>query len=279
MARFIFAGDSHGNTSYVSSICKFAEAAGIQTIYQLGDFGIWDHIPSGEYYLDTLNSSAEKRGVEWLFVAGNHENYDSLEEYEREAKAKQYPEYVNNGFIQIRDNITWVGRANVWYDQGVLFGALGGAVSIDRYSRKQGVSWWPQEYTNLNDLQAFTELVYAHGPLDVMISHDAPLTLPSWPGFIKDDPLSNANRAIMHEAGLAAAPTNWFHGHYHKELVYGLEAPRAYDPDHLVRIYGLDCDQQWNYGGCNVAIWDSETGVVDVAYIGSDKTIPDDLIV
>ncbi len=142
--------------------------------------------------------------------------------------------------------------------------------------RKEGVSWWPQEYTNVNDLQRFTELVDRTGPLDVMISHDAPLTLPSWQGFIKDDPLSNANRAIMHEAGLWASPTYWFHGHYHKELTYALDAPRRYDEDHQVRIYGLDCDQQWSNSGCNVAIWDSETGNVKVATIGiHDKSIPD----
>lgn len=273
MARFAFVGDTHGNISFASSVCKFAEAAGIKTIYQLGDFGIWDHIPSGEYYLDTLNNNADKRGVEWLFVGGNHENYDSLERYLAQAEEQKDPQWVNNQFIPIRENIIWVGRANVWYDQGVLFGALGGAVSIDRYARKEGVSWWPQEFTSLNDLMQFQELVYAFGPLDVMISHDAPLTLPTWPGFIKDDPLSNANRAIMHEAGLLAAPSYWFHGHYHKELLYGLEAPRAYDPDHIARIYGLDCDSRWNTSGCNVAIWNSETGAVEVACIGDD--IPD----
>ena len=267
MARFIFVGDSHGDTSFVSSVCKFAQAVGIDTIYQLGDFGIWDHQKDGVYYLDTLNENAGRRGVKWLFVAGNHENYDSLEEYE--AKAKETSEYHIDNMVPIRDNVIWVGRANVWVDQGVVFGALGGAVSIDRYQRKEGHSWWPQENTTIADLRDLYERVWYQGDrIDVFITHDAPDSLPTFPGFIKDDPMSNANRAIMTEAGKVARPHYWFHGHYHRELVYEFRLP---GDEEFSKVYGLDCNPQWSKSGANVAVFDSETGQVEHFTIGNDN--------
>lgn len=280
MAQFLFVGDSHGDTSFVSAVCKYAQALGITTVIQLGDFGIWDHTKSGENFLDTLNSNAEKRGVKWLFVAGNHENYDRLEEYQREAEAKEYPEYVNGGMVPIRDNILWVGRANHWKQDGVTFGAIGGAVSIDRYSRRQGDSWWPQESTNIEDLRVLYERVWLDGPVDVLLTHDAPDSLPVFPGFIKDDPMSNANRAIVTQAGLVAQPQYWFHGHYHRELKYefdrfALGKEKTASGEGPTKVYGLDCNPQWSYSGANVAVWDSTTGDVEVAVINDNTRFND----
>lgn len=252
MAKFLLVGDCHGDFAFANAVTKFAKDRGVETVFQLGDFGIWDHKSDGEYFLDTLNENSTQRGVHWYFVAGNHENYDRLEKYAAECT-------YDDGMVFIRDSITWVGRANVWRHDGLTFGAIGGAVSIDREWRTEGDSWWPQEFTNLNDLMLLDAKLResGRGSVDVMLSHDAPDSLPTFPGFIKDDFLSNANRSLINQAWEVAHPTQWFHGHYHQELVY----------DHKgTTCYGLDCNPMWASGGSNILIYNN--GDIRVARIG-----------
>jgi hypothetical protein len=228
-----------------------AKYHGLDTVYQVGDFGLWDHTEKGVLWLDSLNGDAEKYGVDWYFVAGNHENYDSLEQHAIAGT-------MDNGMVYIREHITWVGRSNVWYHDDLLMGAVGGAVSIDRHARTPGVSWWPQEMTTYGDVQRFADQILAlpredYEPIphvDVLLTHDAPMTLPDWEGFIKDDELSNANRKLMTEVGTIAGAGVWFHGHYHKELEYNFDN---------TRVYGLDCNIRYRWAGCNAAIYDNGT--------------------
>jgi hypothetical protein len=215
---FMFVGDTHSDVSFVSSVCRFAKSQGVDTVFQLGDFGIWDHQPSGVYFLDHLNERAAQRGVKWIFVDGNHENHDSL---------RGYTEVTDSGMVVVRDNILWTGRTNVFDHDGYRFGAVGGAVSIDRHARIPGKSWWPQETTAIGDVYRFTEVV-GDRPVDFLITHDAPSVIEPWEGFIKDDALSNANRDLMDEVGKVARPRWWFHGHYHKFLKYRFNDSRVY---------------------------------------------------
>jgi calcineurin-like phosphoesterase family protein len=242
MTKFLVVGDTHGDVPFVSNVCKLAKSLGVDTVYQVGDFGIWDHRPDGVYFLDKLSENAGLRGCKWKFVAGNHENYDSLE---RHALAGT----MDDGMVYIRENITWVGRSNVWYHDDVLMGAVGGAASIDRHARTPGVSWWPQELTTMGDVHRFGFEMQGRkvGALDVLLTHDAPMCLPEWNGFIKDDPMSNGNRELMTEVGHIANATWWFHGHYHKELSYKFNN---------TQVYGLDCNIEWRFQGQNVALWD-----------------------
>lgn len=212
MFKFYVVGDTHGDTYFASKVSSAAEDENVHVIFQVGDFGVWDHTPEGEYYLNTLSDNAERRGVHWYVTLGNHENYDSIEQYQSRAVGS---------FIPLRENITVLGnKAAVFEMNGVKFGSVGGAVSIDRWARKEGTSWWPQENTKYGDVQKFMDLVDVSGPVDFLFTHDAPNTLPHWDGFVKDDLLSNANRDMMDIVGGAARAKYWFHGHYHRGLQY-----------------------------------------------------------
>jgi predicted phosphodiesterase len=235
MSRFLIVGDVHGDFSFASAVCRTAQAEGITDIIQVGDFGIWDHHPDGVYFLDKLSENSEKRGVNWTFVAGNHENYDRLENY-----AKTDGLTDEQGMVNIRPRIRWTGRTNVWEQQGVRFGAFGGAYSIDRYARTAGTSWWPQEFPRDSDLTSL-EAQVDNEPVAVLLTHDAPTSLPTWHGFMKDDLASDQSRRYMDEAYNIANPALWFHGHYHRKLHY----------KHFgAEVYGLGCnyDAQAYYG-------------------------------
>lgn len=245
MAEFMVVGDTHGNSGtpgFTDRVCKFAKYHGIDTVYQVGDFGIWDHTQTGIQFLDSLSQAADKRGLVWFFVAGNHENYDSLAVYAEKNT-------LGNGMVPIRDNIIWLGRENVWQHGNIMMGCVGGAYSIDKHARTQGISWWPQELTTMGDVLSFEARLDGYG-IDVLLTHDAPMTLPEFEGFIKDDPTSNYNRMLMDSVGDIAGADIWFHGHYHKELEYRYKN---------TLVYGLDCNIRHRWAGSNAAIYDNGT--------------------
>jgi len=249
MTKLMIVGDVHGDFSFASAVCRTAEGEGITDIIQVGDFGIWDHLPDGVYFLDQLSLNAERRGVNWTFVAGNHENYDRLENYAEVGELRDA-----DGMVKVRPFIRWTGRTNVWNQAGLRMGAFGGAYSIDRHSRTPGRSWWWQEFptdTDLNNLEAQVALL----PVDVLFTHDSPTSLPTWDGFYKDDRASEQSRTYMDHAYTIARPTTWFHGHYHRKLEY-----KHFGAD----VYGLGCnyDAQPMYGmgkQAATAVFDTET--------------------
>lgn len=212
MTKFYVVGDVHGDISFASAVCRAAEHEEVSNIFQVGDFGVWDHQPDGVYFLDKLAENAALRGVDWYVTLGNHENYDSIERYQAVS---------TSSFIPLRDRITVLGNKTAVFEMdGIKFASVGGAVSIDRDIRKPGSSWWPQESTKYGDVQRLAELVEITGPVDFLLTHDSPTTLPEWPGFYKNDHLSNTNRELMDAVGEIARAKYWFHGHYHRGLQY-----------------------------------------------------------
>lgn len=230
MTKFMVVGDTHGNTNFAYSMCHKAMNAKIDTIYQVGDFGLWDHVPDGVKYLDNLNRKSEECGVTWHWVPGNHENYDRL------AVHRAVNGLDERGFVKIRDRILSTDKALVWTHDGLVFGAVGGAVSIDRNYRVLGRSYWEQERTTMEDVTVFkNQIKHVYNSVDVLLTHDSPTTLPTWPGFVKDDWASERNRQAMDMVYGAAHAAVAFHGHYHKHLAYKFED---------TAVIGLSCDDE-----------------------------------
>lgn len=254
MTKYIIVGDTHGDVPFVSQVTRAAKELGIETILQVGDFGVWDHKPDGVYFLDKLNENSELRGVKWYFVPGNHENYDRLENYE--AYADEHGTRTPEGFVPLRDNIFYVGKTNVWTWDGVLFAAAGGAYSIDKAWRTPGVSWWPQETLTPGEvvrLHALMSIAGRHA--DVLLTHDSSTSLPEWPGFLKDDPDSQAHREIMDQVWDITRPTWWFHGHYHRYLQYR---------HHDTYVTGVNCNPYDGPRKANWLVFDTADGSFDV---------------
>lgn len=96
--------------------------------------------------------------------------------------------------------------------------ALGGAYSIDRFLRKPGRSWWPQEW--LTSQQARDAASW--GPGEVMFCHDCPAGI-TVPGAARDRygfPTNELRRSELYRARLryvvdAVRPRRLWHGHFH----------------------------------------------------------------
>lgn len=220
--EYLIVGDVHGDTAFARKMCKLAQANDITTIIQVGDFGIWDHTSWGVEFLDRLSRASEEAGVQWVFVPGNHENYDRLEYYE----ASNYR--THEGFVKIRDNIFYTGKVHAWEWEGVMFKAVGGAYSIDKNSRTPLESWWPQEQLTDHEFDKVVQI----GKADVLLTHDCPTYAPFsrlWPS-----PESHMHRQRIDEVVKYTQAGVHFHGHMHD----------WYDYENFFggRIIGLDCN-------------------------------------
>jgi hypothetical protein len=211
VTRVLLAGDWHGNRDWAAACFEIAAGQGCPVILQLGDFGLW---PGREdEWLDHLQARAEATGVGLAWIDGNHENHDALDRWRAGAGGRG-----GDGLVPMRPDVRWAPRGARWEWGTVRFGALGGAVSIDRFLRRPGVNWWPQEATAEADADRLGD-----GPLDVLVTHAAPgaVTFPSLgpprplrlPASILDD--CREVRRVLDVAVARTDPRLVVFGHHH----------------------------------------------------------------
>lgn len=131
-----------------------------------------------------------------------------------------------DGFVDLTDRCVYLPRGHRWTWNGVRFGALGGAFSIDWRERRVGTSWWPEEVTTAKDVEKL-----GSGPLDVLVTHDAPegvplsgLRLP-----VEDQVRTDAVRSLVADAVKATSPALVLHGHWHRRHSFELSWPIGID--------------------------------------------------
>lgn len=120
--------------------------------------------------------------------------------------------------------------------------ALGGAVSVDKMGRKEGVSWWPGETLK----QADVEYASRPGKVNVLVAHDAPFGVhipgikpkgqSEWPDWVLDESCDHQRkvRAVME----ATRPDLMVHGHMHTAY----QTLYRYGDGVKCLVRGLDCD-------------------------------------
>lgn len=226
MRKIMVLGDTHGNSAWVNRVLKRAEFLGCDTVIQVGDFGMWEHMDDGEF-LNAVSNWSTKRNIEFYWIDGNHENFDML-----------FDKYQSNEqFWPIRHNLYYIPRGTVWEWEGFTFAGMGGAVSIDRDSRIEGRSWWRQEQIRNEDVQALEDNL-GDMWVDFLFTHDAPFLPDTGRNNYKDDPISDGHRRAMDYVVHLAHPRHHFHGHYH----YFHRTEYALADGWKVDTIGLGCD-------------------------------------
>lgn len=211
--KIAFSGDWHGNLKAARKAIRYAAKGGADVLIQVGDFGVWE--PYG--FIRAVSDEAKRFNMLVLVTPGNHEDYDYLESLDS----------------PILDNVIFLPRGTRWDWSGVSFLGVGGAGSRDRtwrldeQAKGSKKSWWVQEY--ITDLDV--EKSISSGPVDVLISHDAPLgygsSLPIEPRLanIPDDMRFKPNLFDISLADISARylenifdhvrPSTLVHGHFH----------------------------------------------------------------
>ena len=205
--KVLLAGDWHGNRQWAQTCFDVAAGHGCDAVLQLGDFGLW---PGREdAWLDHVDALADKARAPLVWIDGNHENHDALGRWREQADGA--------GLVRMRPSVQWASRGARWEWGGVRFGALGGAVSIDRFLRRPGVNWWEQEAVSQEDVDRLGD-----ERLEVLATHAAPTTtaLPYRRLPLPDSIIADARRvrALLDQAVERTAPSLVLHGHYHTRM-------------------------------------------------------------
>lgn len=105
-----------------------------------------------------------------LWIDGNHENFDILNEYPVTS--------WNGGFVhKITDSVIHLMRGQVFNIQGKKFFTFGGARSEDREYRVRNVSWWEEEIPNCAEMETgLASLDKYNNKVDFILSHTCSLS-------------------------------------------------------------------------------------------------------
>lgn len=214
-------GDTHGPIDIQKLSCTRWPVSKYLTrddyLIVLGDFGlIFDNEPSKDEihwtrWLDHKNFTV-------LALDGNHENHPRL-------NALPVEEYLGGKVGRIADNIYHLKRGEIYTIEGKKFFVFGGAVSIDKGCRTEGVSWWREEVASVAEMDyGIANLEKHQWSVDYIMAHTAPQFMiyaylnslnEKFTGEI--DPTSKYLSHICENAKF----TGFYCGHWHDDFAYG----------------------------------------------------------
>lgn len=188
-------GDVHGKFKPYRKLIR-----DIPFSIQVGDMGVGfrrNHGDMAWYSNPPFDAMSEGRH---LFIRGNHDN----------------PEVCR--------------RQKYWIPDGALLPegiyCLGGAVSIDRAYRTEGLDWWPDEECSYAELERMID-EYASFKPEIVITHDCPASVANeiLAAFnmrkIED---GSRTRVALERMLERHRPRKWFFGHWHVSLTFERDA-------------------------------------------------------
>ena len=198
----------------------------------LGDFGgIWNSQPdkNESYWMDWL----ESKSFTTLFIDGNHENFDRLDQLRIE-------NWMGGNVHIIRPSILHLMRGQLFTIENQVIFTFGGARSHDisdgilekndirlknsRWMRKHRynirinhLEWWQQEMPSSAEMEeGLNNLNKVNLKVDVILTHCAPTSIQSSinHGNYMQDALTDYLEKIHNNVKYKS----WYFGHYHDDL-------------------------------------------------------------
>ena len=146
-----------------------------------------------------------------LFVDGNHENFEQLNSYAVET--------WNGGKVHfIESNIIHLMRGQVFEIDGKKFFTFGGAYSVDKMYRTEGITWFPEEIPSKEEYEeGWKNLEKANFQVDYILSHTAPRKVAAAIGYgeLSDDEVEL--RQFLQRVADETEFTAWYFGHFHED--------------------------------------------------------------
>ena len=217
-SRWVIAGDTHGLTHYVTTLISLAAAAGMDRVLILGDTA-GTRAEQVEGFLDVVSLACTQKDVTVLFLDGNHDQHLGL--------LDRCPIDLRTGTRPVRPRVHHLPRGLRWSWGDVRYAVAGGAVSVDRSQRTEGLT----VFTDTEELseQQVTQ-ISTDGPCEVLFTHDRPGWVETalgedpdawWeaaPPVWKDVDLhrSRAHQQRLDRLATALQPRWHLHGHLHR---------------------------------------------------------------
>jgi len=208
-------GDVHGKFDQLNSkIKEILEGNTGVNFVQLGDFGLGFDQPFQDWgKLNPINELLKKSDSTLYVIRGNHDN----------------PAFWDSGCGFHFSNIHFVPDETIRLIEDKLCYFVGGAISVDRTRRRQGIDYWRAEEAN----QGFRVMI--DDKIDILFTHDvyhpcSPYTITNSntvnyfsivdENLIQDLEGSQNVMRNLYEDILKTNPTfSWYHGHYHESHV------------------------------------------------------------
>lgn len=207
-------GDWHGNAGWALTAIRSAAREGVRTALHVGDFGFdWPGAKRGRYE-SKLNKYLVDLGMTLVISGGNHDNWETMEKLPVD----------NDGTAGVRSNIRVLPRGGRAMIEGLAVGGLGGAFSVDYRHRTEGKDWWANEEPTCEEASALV----AGGPLDLLITHDAPSGVPLKGDFELQPELAERaerTRVLLRVVVDSLRVPHVFCGHWHQRLICELRHP------------------------------------------------------
>lgn len=171
-----------------------------------GDFGgVWNYSQEEIYWLKWLNNKPFRT----LFVDGNHENFNMLNNYPVE-------NYCGGKVHRIMSRVDHLMRGQVFTIDGKKIFTMGGASSHDKEWRTIGKSWWAEELPSSEEYkEAEKNLDKADWKVDLVITHCAPQRVQNelFKWVNESDALTMFLDGVMSKLEYK----HWYFGHYHTD--------------------------------------------------------------
>jgi len=215
--RIFLTGDTHGSIDMGKlSSYKFPGGRLLtknDLVIILGDFGVlWNNVPDKEekYWINWLNNKP------WttLVVDGNHDNhtrFNALEEIN-----------MFNGKVgKISDSIFHLKRGQIYDINGIKTFTMGGATSIDKNRRVEGISWWKEEIPSYAEFDFALENLEMHNnKVDLILTHTCPdrIVRELWNVYKLNCPVG----IFLDEIQERVEFKKWYCGHMHVNRDFGM---------------------------------------------------------
>jgi predicted phosphodiesterase len=207
-------GDTHGHID-IGKLYRLSEKTTKDDyIIVLGDFGLfWS-----DCYIEIFHRiSIGNMDASVLFILGNHENYDMIN--------KCKTEHWNGGMVKkMSKNITCLMNGSIFNIEGKSFFVFGGAESIDKEKRIEGISWWKDEVPSFTQMNiGIKNLDTVGGKVDYVLSHTCPYKV------LKkqfENPNTSIHKTVERylehlDDKILVDYKMWYFGHLHLDKEYG----------------------------------------------------------
>ena len=203
-------GDTHGVYNDLMYRIEKYSLGEDDILIVCGDFGFVKREDVYNYCLDKLS----RLPFTIAFADGNHENFDLIEAY-------PVQEWNGGKVHQISENIFHMMRGQLFTIEDRTFFTMGGAYSIDKAFRREGISWWKQELPTNEDYKTASDtLKKCYYTVDYIITHTLPESVIYALGYfpdMHDRELTGFFEWLRGRAGFKY----WFGGHFHVDKKIG----------------------------------------------------------
>lgn len=109
-------------------------------------------------------------------------------------------------------------RGEYYTIDGMTVWCMGGAESIDKIYRTEGVTWWREEIPSMKETWHGFDTLEEHGnKVDIILTHTLPQML--MPIYFRDiSPINDPTGVYLNEIYRRVEFKQWFCGHMHRDV-------------------------------------------------------------